>query len=76
MPPEIFDAVDLWWSCKGEVLTLLAPIGPEGKMMPFPAGRLPGRFAFAGGAADQPSWLADAFEICAATWEKLERAEK
>ncbi len=44
--------------------------------MPFPAGRLPGRFAFAGGAADQPNWLAEAFAICAQTWEKLEAAER
>jgi len=55
---------------------LVAPIGPDGKLMPFPAGRLPGRFAFAGGAADQPNWLAEAFAICAQTWEKLEAAER
>jgi len=60
LEPDDLALVDLWREWRGVELVLPMP-SPAGGAQPVAAGRLPGRLPFAGGLADQPACVIEAF---------------
>lgn len=71
LSPEDFVMLHLWQARRGPGPTMIALAGMGVIQAPSPPGPLP----FAGGLADQPAWVLEAFQVMDAAAAALRRRE-